>query len=172
MRKRLSVFGHNAPPYSAAPQRTRRHRVDFAISPECGAVDIDGSVTDLLAGSLLVLARGSNKDLFRVTGVDELSRADYAVSGKVTRAWLHGDLNRYATYYQHVRDTVVYAVNERLTLAMEPDTERGRPGTRSWSRATWATCPPAAPSSSPPTAAPRRPRRSRRPPRTPPRTAR
>ena len=122
MRKRLSVFGHSAPPFKLLNPDSTASEWPFAISAECGAVDIDGSVPELLVGSLLVLVQGGNRDQFTVTKVEELSRADYAVSGKVTRAWLHGDGNRYFTYFSHVRDTAVYAVSEELTLAAEPDT--------------------------------------------------
>jgi len=55
-----------------------------------------------------------------VQSVTELSRADYAVSGNVTRLQLEEGEN-YATFASAVRETTVFAVQDPLAFAEAPD---------------------------------------------------
>lgn len=122
LRKRLSVFGHNAP---------HRERVlggtgdwTFSLSTESASgnwVDLDGSQPDVVPGSLVVLSRpGVAAQLWQVDEVTELSRADYAISGKVTRVKLTGG-SGFSSFSGQARTTTVYAVSEPLELAETPD---------------------------------------------------
>ena len=119
LRKRLRVFGYNAPPFSVFPEPPESMS-DWAwtLSGADGAVDIDGSHPDILPGSTLVLVAGTSSLVVTADSVVELSRADYAIAGPITRVFVSEDLG---DVDDQVRQTVVYAVNEPLTLAHEPD---------------------------------------------------
>jgi len=122
MRKRLDVFGHNAPAYGSLPkQKTGSEWAYFTIS-KAGAdhVDVEGSHPDVVKDGWVVLAKGASRELWSVAGSSELSRADFAVSGKVTRLDLAGGEN-YGWFEQFPRETKVFAVSEPLALAAAPD---------------------------------------------------
>src|SRR4029079_13154857 len=71
-------------------------------------------------GSWVVLSKPTWSELWQVDHVAELNRAEFAISGKVTRLTLTGGEN-YQYFHDEVRDTTVYAVSELLELADEPD---------------------------------------------------
>ena len=132
LRKRINVYGHNAPKWTAmtAEFRTgyRAGATDtgewpgFVLSPAGGnAVDLDGSHPDVVVGSWVVLSKPSYAELWKVKSVTELSRADFATSGKVTRIVLEGGEN-FDLFQAAVRDTTVFAVSEPLALAEADDT--------------------------------------------------
>src|SRR5262249_54667084 len=106
-----------------------------------GSVDLDTvqaeisadipDAADLARRSLAVLAKGGfNRpdenfppgtfvELYRVTGSTEVSRQEFALSGKVTRLALAGEnLNR--VFRDQVRQTSVFAKSEFLPLAARP----------------------------------------------------
>ncbi|MGN9809524.1 putative baseplate assembly protein [Micromonospora sp. BQ11] len=145
MRKNLNVFGWNAPLWKSMAK-------EFKINYGCGTcadwpsyhiqpmpsggwgdpanypsqpwymrVDVDGSHPDL-HGSHVVLTDGAVHRHFTVASVAELSRAEFAVSGKVTRVELSGSYSHYLPFFHKVRQTTVYAGSEPLILADEPDT--------------------------------------------------
>jgi predicted phage baseplate assembly protein len=133
-RKRLDVFGHTAPQWRAMSTDFRTGYLakgatdtgdwpDFVISAQTGqnAVDLDGSHPDVVVGSWVVLSLPTYQELWQVASVTEMSRADFAVSGKVTRITLTGGEN-YTLFSASVRDLTVLAVNEVLTLGEELDT--------------------------------------------------
>ncbi|HEV3407320.1 MAG TPA: hypothetical protein VG079_01420, partial [Gaiellaceae bacterium] len=131
LRKRVSVFGHNAPMWKAmsdtfrgdyhADDPNRGDWPDFVISPAPGTtVDLDGSHPDVVIGSWVVLSMPTYRELWRVQSVTELSRAEFATSGKVTRLTLEGG-EHYEFFEDEVRDTTVFAASERLALAEAPD---------------------------------------------------
>jgi hypothetical protein len=132
LRKRLSVFGHNAPMWKAMSdtfrgdyhpaEPERDNWPNFVISPAAGAtVDLDGSHPDVVIGSWVVLSMPTYRELWRVQSVTELSRAEFATSGKVTRLTLEGG-EHYEFFDGEVRNTTVFAVSEQLALAEAPDT--------------------------------------------------
>jgi hypothetical protein len=131
LRKRINVFGHNAPMWKAmsdqfrgdyhAADPDRADWPDFTISATSGnAVDLDGSHPDVVIGSWVVLSMPTYRELWRVDEVAELSRAEFAVSGKVTRLTL-ADGENYPFFEDEVRNTTVFAVSEPLTLAEAPN---------------------------------------------------
>jgi uncharacterized phage protein gp47/JayE len=61
---------------------------------------------------------GTQIELYKVTNVAEVSRAEFSVSGKVTRLELHGA--NYTQFQNHVRETAVFAQSEWLALADYP----------------------------------------------------
>lgn len=133
LRKRVNVFGYNAPRFDGMPQvfrddyrggiaKSAGEWPDFVISPASGnAVDLDGSHPDIVKGSWVVLSLPTYRELWQVDTVTELSRAEFAVSGKVTRLTLKGGEN-YSYFSGQVRGLTVFAVSEQLTLVDQPDT--------------------------------------------------
>lgn len=106
-----------------------------------GAVDLDGTQTEIGADvpgtiekrSFAILAKGGfNRpdenfpsgtyvELYRVTGTTEISRANFALSAKVTRLELAGE-NLDDVFKDQVRETSVYGKSEFLPLAARPVT--------------------------------------------------
>ena len=118
LRKRLDVFGHNAPLMSLI---SGTGDWTFALSSKSGNnVDLDGSHPDVIVGSWVVLSMPTYRELWKVKSVAELSRAAYATSGKVTRLELEGGEN-YDLFDDKVRETTVFAVQEAFDFADAPD---------------------------------------------------
>jgi hypothetical protein len=130
LRKRIDVFGHNAPMWLSMSTDFRDNYPsgsgksdwpNFVISPAAGSsVDLDGSHPDVVAGSWVVLSKPTEVELWQVDLVTELNRAEFAVSGKVTRLTLKNG-EHYEFFHDDVRNTTVYAVSEPLALADEPE---------------------------------------------------
>ena len=121
LRKRIDVFGHNAPFKGLIDNPRTTSDWTFALSPAgTNYVDLDGSHPDVTVGSWVVLSIPTYRELFKVQSVTELSRADYATSGNVTRLLLEEGEN-YATFASAVRETTVYAVQDPFEFAEAPD---------------------------------------------------
>jgi len=96
------------------------------------AVDLDAVYSEMPTGSFVVLAKGSfnypsepappgtSVELYTVTAVSEVSREEFALSGKVTRLGLSGA--NYALFASEVRGTAVFGQSELLTLTETPVT--------------------------------------------------
>ncbi len=137
LRKRLAVFGHNAPTWRAMHDSFRTgYRNQFSPVPADGTewpffsaaavsdgqlvIDIDGAHPDVVAGSWVVVSQdgeGFYRELYKVVQRAELSRAAFGVSGKVTRLTLAGELHTFGT----PRQVTVMAVPQPLTVAEAPD---------------------------------------------------
>lgn len=129
-RKRLDVFGHNAPLWrSMSPDFKLGYLggatdtgdwLSFDISPAGpNHVDLDGSHPDVVADSWVVLSMPTYRELWHVVEVTELNRAEFAISGKVTRLQL--DQGENYAFFDSPRDVTVFAVSEPLTLSEQPD---------------------------------------------------
>jgi predicted phage baseplate assembly protein len=123
MRKRLSVFGHNAPDQRRVIS-TATSDWTFALTgatPVDNWIDLDGSQPDVVPDSLVLIAQPNvESQLRRVEEVVEVSRADYGISGKVTRIKVAGatDLSAFGGL---ARTTTVYGASEPLKLADTPN---------------------------------------------------
>jgi len=93
-------------------------------------LDLDSVVSDIGAGSLAVVAKGDFNhpqggsgdtyvELYTVKATSEVSRAAFALSGKVTRLELSGE-NFGSKFHAHPRALSVFAVSEELTLTEVP----------------------------------------------------
>jgi hypothetical protein len=116
----------------------------FTISPETGHVDLDAVFAEVRPGGFAVLTRGKISDgpiilaaatvglpgdilpsgeaveLYKITSAIDVSRAEFAISGKVTRLGLEGqNLDKFVKF---PRATSVYVQSERLALAAVPVT--------------------------------------------------
>lgn len=159
LRQRLSVFGHNAPLWTSMSRDFRRDYTapsmvevatkhvgspsdeltekltgknnwpDYDASHETGCVDVEGAHSDAVPGGLTVLLTPRGSGLYEVTGVRELSRAEFAISGKVTRLTLHALVaGAPEPSTVDVRETVVGTVDDPLPLAEEDDPSAVRGG--------------------------------------------
>jgi hypothetical protein len=141
LRRRAAAFGHNAPlwrsmnrefreDYGADPAQPDEWK-DFTTGPYAdesgGAFDLDTVYPEVRVNSLAVLARGdlrarnSAVALYLVTSATDVSRAEFALTGKVTRLGLAGA--RLTRFHRAVRDTSAYIQSESVTLAPQPVAE-------------------------------------------------
>ncbi len=139
LRKRFSVFGHNAPVWAAMntefkngyklvhPQPSGSPDTEwpgFTAVVASGAnqvVDLDGSHPDVVEGSWVVVSQEAgafSRELYEVVAKAESSRSEFAVSGTVTRLTLRGE----AFAFRTPRDVTVLAVADPLALVEAPDT--------------------------------------------------
>ncbi len=125
MRKRASLFGHNAPdPLMLHNSGESGHEwtTDFYINQALQTLDVSGAHPKILQDGWVILSRpGTNNDdyteAYRVTKVSLLSRKDFGLSSEITRLVLDtgANLNLFG-----LRETAVYAENEELELADMP----------------------------------------------------
>jgi hypothetical protein len=150
LRKRAAVFGHNAPIWRAMPSSYRIDYVahfggtfdqgdwpNFNLSPAGatstgGHVDLDVVYADVQNGGYAILAKGGFNypnepapagtyvELYQIANVAEVSRAEFAISGKVTRARLTGENYQIFQAGTPVRETSVFAASEQLSFAQYP----------------------------------------------------
>lgn len=152
LRKRVAVFGHNAPmwkslnadfrfnyegddygDYSDWPRYTLSP-ADHPAGADGGWLDLDSVQAEAGPGTYVVLAKGEfNRpgedlpadtyvELYQVRSAAEVSRAEFALSGKLTRLGLRGQ-NLDTQFHDQVRQTSVYLQSEALTLADHPVVE-------------------------------------------------
>jgi hypothetical protein len=133
LRKRVGVFGNNAPMWKSMNSQFRTdygidlehpnewpsfHISRVGVTSSGGYVDLDAVCGEITPDGLAVLAKGEfNRpdesfpantyvELYVVTSTTEESRAQFAMSGKVTRLGLKGQ-NLGAQFFFHPRETSV-----------------------------------------------------------------
>lgn len=151
LRRRASAFGHNAPMWASMPvvfkeQYPGGGSSTIGFAPDWPAftasakapgaavawLDLDSVVSEAAAGSLAVVAKGefnrtsgpaagSYVELYKVRGNSEVSRAQFALSGKVSRLELAGE-NFAAQFFDRPRELTVFLQSERLDFAPHPVT--------------------------------------------------
>ncbi len=123
---------------SISPSPTQADWPAFTLSPRGatttgGYLDLDAVYSEVGSNSFVVLAKGDfNRpaepapagtyvELYEVAGAAEVSRSEFALSGKVTRLQLRGE--NYAEQFQgSVRGTSAFVQSEQLPLAPYPVT--------------------------------------------------
>jgi predicted phage baseplate assembly protein len=124
-RQRAALFGYNAPDFRAMPDSIK---AAFAAGGsatqwpnfEIGAgmqIDLDALYPRILPDSWVILSGPSGASLYHVDDVVPASRTDYTMSAKVSRLRLDTNTNLISF---GLRDTLVLAQAERLTLAEQP----------------------------------------------------
>jgi len=131
-RQRAALFGHNAPDANLLVNANNGSLFTnaqpptewkgFAIDATGKKIDLDAAYPKIVAGSWFALAGDNGKDpwqveLYRVTGVAELSRSSFGLSGKTTR--LTSDRTENLDKFG-LRQTQVLAQSEELTLVERP----------------------------------------------------
>ncbi|MGY2012126.1 putative baseplate assembly protein [Nocardia gipuzkoensis] len=117
-RKRLGIFGHNAPPLSLIYPDNTTEDWAFDLGDGKNDIDLDGSHPDILVGSHVLLQRRGKRTPATVEAVREGSRSGYAISSRITSVRVDTDVDEYDEF---VRDTIVHAASEPLPLAQQPD---------------------------------------------------
>jgi predicted phage baseplate assembly protein len=129
-RQKTSIFGHNAPKYSTLPDSMldkypgNWDSLNLATDPvntSTVSVDLDSTYPGIVEGSWVVLRNSFNlARAYQVMGYSETSRADFTLTGKVSRITLDRktDFSSFG-----IRDTTVFAQSEELSLAELPITE-------------------------------------------------
>jgi hypothetical protein len=148
LRKRAAVFGHNAPmwlsmsdsfrdtyPGGSYDETVVKEWPDYQLAPADagdGCVDLDSVVAGAVPGGYAVLATGGFNypvepappdtyvELYAIGGAAEVSRAQFALSGKVTRLRLNGA--NYGPFKDLVRQTTVFVQSDLLAPAEAPAT--------------------------------------------------
>jgi Baseplate J-like protein len=127
-RQRAALFGHNAPDWTIMPEE-----VKAAVSGESdptkfpsdwpsfalpqGVIDLDAVYPKVTSDGWVVLAKPNYVELYRIKNVTSVSRAQYALSAKVTR--VIPDIAEHLQTFG-LRQTTVYVQNEELLLAETP----------------------------------------------------
>lgn len=130
LRVRSSLFGANAPDAAllwreggALPiEADKKTWTDFHIDAAAvgaGKFDLDGDQPGVTRDSWVVLSGPSGRSLFRVNAAQPRSRAQYALSGKVTR--VEPDTVTELTRARFpLRDTIALCASEPLRAAARP----------------------------------------------------
>ncbi len=137
-RLRTSLFGHNAS--DARLMRFRNNNLKLTTGTEStrvwanytiqnNEIDLDGSFPKVLPDSWFLLAGGQGAvgtpslpgyvELYRATKVTQLSRADFGLSGKITRLVPDTDENLWR-FENRLKETLVLAQSEELKLVERP----------------------------------------------------
>jgi predicted phage baseplate assembly protein len=135
LRTTAGVFGANAPQWGAMSADFRNNYPgganssewpDFTVISSSGALDVEGSRPELVAGNWIVVESSTGRELYRVTGRTEMARAQYAISGRVTELTLAGFTHTFGS----PRDVTVYGGGELLTITDAPDDSPVAAGTQ------------------------------------------
>jgi len=130
LRQRAALFGHNAPNPNLF--NTTDTNMDELIETGNGPyqwkefsiqnnqIDMDIVYSKIVQGSWIVLSSSLSGALYNASSVTSLSRADFALSAKITR--IDPDIDPDTATFG-LRETTVYAQSEQLELAEEPITE-------------------------------------------------
>ncbi|HVB21520.1 MAG TPA: putative baseplate assembly protein [Ktedonobacteraceae bacterium] len=135
MRVKAAPFGSNAPKqailqYNASGQVIGTSYQEWPLLKDADLtiLDLDARYDQIVPSSQVVIEYGDSSNrsplIARVTGVQSLSRADYGMSGKITRLtldqnWLTGN----ETLLSDIRNITIYAQSDELQTAEEPLTD-------------------------------------------------
>ena len=125
LRQRAAFFGHNAPAWLTMPFSVREAYGDTAhnftewpnFKVQDGQIDLDAVYPKVVADSWVVVTKPFYVQLHKATSVTSVSRAEFAVSAKITR--ITPDR---ALALLPLRSTTAYFQSEQLTLANAPVT--------------------------------------------------
>jgi hypothetical protein len=132
LRQRAGLFGNNAPdPRLLSNSGTQLNLLtdhdgsgnitnwkNFALN--AAQLDLDTTYPKILIGSWIVLASPTYVELCRVNSLTNLSRADFALSMKVTR--IAPDILENPAQFD-LRNTLVFAQSELLEMSAQPITD-------------------------------------------------
>ena len=119
LRQRAALFGHNAPDpalITAPGGAAVGTWPDFEITGD--QFDLDAAYPKVVAGSWVALVNSAGYvELYKAVTVSFPSRAEFALSGKVTR--IVPDTTEHFSLFA-LRDTLVFAQSEKLELTSGP----------------------------------------------------
>ena len=119
MRQRAALFGHNAPDPSLITKPGNGavgSWANFALPSD--HIDLDNAYSKIVAGSWIALTNSTGYvELYKALSVSFPSRADFAISGKVTR--IVPDTTEHFSFFG-LRETLVHAQSELLEMTSGP----------------------------------------------------
>jgi predicted phage baseplate assembly protein len=134
LRLKATLFGSTAPDWRTLPKEVRqRYDANSETAPEkaewpgltisaiagaAGVIHLDGLHREILEDSWLALRRRGYEELFQAGEVDESARQGFGLTSKTTRVNVRGE--HLVFFDDDVRDTVVYAQSEELTMVARP----------------------------------------------------
>ncbi|MGE5217807.1 MAG: putative baseplate assembly protein [Chloroflexota bacterium] len=128
LRQRAALFGGNAPHPKTLGDQTLGHYgfdvtktlPDWTFSISNQIIDLDTTYPSIIKDSWLVLSKPTYQELYRVSSALEASRADFTLTGKMTRITLDTNENLDLFDQSDYRDTMVFAQSEFLEMAEVP----------------------------------------------------
>ena len=131
LRQRAGLFGNNAPDPrilsgngNQLSQMTEANSAGVLVwrnfNLDASLLDLDTTYPRIISGGWLVLASPTYVELCRINAVTSLSRADFALSNKVTR--ITPDLLENPNQF-NLQTTTVFAQSELLELSTQPITD-------------------------------------------------
>jgi hypothetical protein len=126
--ERAAVFGHNAPLFASLPASQQQggdwdNRTLAADDSDQGFVHLDTVYRGVVPENWVVLETPTQRRVFAIDSVTELSRAAFTLSSKVTRLKLAGATDAILGNFKMRETTVWLARTEPLDLADVPITE-------------------------------------------------
>jgi hypothetical protein len=126
---RTSAFGALAPNYvlfTATTPNPAAAGTDWPnlAMPSNGTVDLSAVVREALPGRATLFAAGSQVQVGTITTATEASRADFGLSGRVTRITVNGVVTNPSlanTFGNKVRDTAILIETQRRNLLASPN---------------------------------------------------
>ena len=119
MRQRAALFGHNAPDPSLITKPGNGavgSWAKFALPSD--HIDLDNAYSKIVAGSWIAFTNSTGYvELYKALSVSFPSRADFAMSGKVTR--IVPDTTEHFSFFG-LRETLVHAQSEPLEMTSGP----------------------------------------------------
>ncbi|HEX4666408.1 MAG TPA: putative baseplate assembly protein [Chthoniobacterales bacterium] len=123
LRQRAAFFGNNAPAWLTMPSSVRRAygdtHLDFTEWPnfkvQNNQIDLDAVYPKVVTDSWVVLTKPFYVQLHKAVSVTSVSRAEFALSAKITRITPDRDLTLLP-----LRSTTAHIQSEQLTLADVP----------------------------------------------------
>ncbi len=134
LRQRAALFGYNAVNPLMLAKKTQEELENLKLlttaaggtlewnfaPPDTDAVDLDAVYSKVVEGGWLALTGPSGSPaVASIASVTTISRSDYGVSAKITRATLTSDPDL-TEFYTATRDTSVLAQSEQLPVAEQP----------------------------------------------------
>lgn len=128
-RVKASLFGHNAPDPRTFSDQTKTSfaaslntgKTEWLFSIDSDEIFVEGEQLVIAANTLVALDTGAaNPLVYTVQNVTQLTKSDFAVSGKATKLTLPLASGDDKIVSDHYRATVVFAAPEKLTIGESP----------------------------------------------------
>ncbi len=132
MRQKASLFGYNAPEWRVLSDDVRARfdadnasdewtglNIETISSPAADTIHLDALYPKVIKDSWLILSKDGYEEVYQVDDAVESSRKNFTLASKTTAVKLSGE-NLIEEFNTNIRDAVVYAQSEELTIAEMP----------------------------------------------------
>lgn len=126
LRQKCNLFGYNAPhPRNLAKDTLANYEItdhppkkDWPFSLSGSTIDLDIPYPAITTNSWLIISQPGSKEIFRVSDLADIARADFTLSGKLTRLTLSANIQSLSS--SQYRSTTVLAQSEPMAIAESP----------------------------------------------------